>query len=111
LKIYGGDDLFCHEPFCRELDALGLGFILVCKPDSHPTPCEWLDDLQRHGAVGTVTRTRWTGRYRETDTYRYAESIPLRDADNENCWIRVLCISRRSRPMYPFGSDKGNGNT
>jgi hypothetical protein len=77
-----GDDLYCHEPFCRELLAWGLGFILVCKPDSHATAYEWLEHLQRNGAVQTVVRTRWTGRRRETDTYRFAESVPLRDADD-----------------------------
>jgi len=77
-----GDDLYCHAPFCRELLALGLGFILVCKPASHATVYAWLEPLECNGAVYTVSRTRWTGRRRETDTYRYAESVPLRDADD-----------------------------
>jgi len=38
--------------------------------------------LDRGGAVRTVVRRRWTGQRREIDTYRYAESIPLRDADD-----------------------------
>ena len=39
-----GDDLYCHEPFCREQLALGLDFILVLvwKPASHPIVDEWL---------------------------------------------------------------------
>lgn len=53
-----GDDLYCHEPFCRELLALGLGFILACKPDSHAIVYEWLEHLERNGAVATVVRTR-----------------------------------------------------
>jgi len=77
-----GDDLYCHEPFCRELLAQKLGFILVCKPDSHALVYEWLDHLQRNGAACTVSHTRWNGRRHETDTYRYAEAIPLRDADD-----------------------------
>jgi hypothetical protein len=77
-----GDDLYCHEPFCRALQSLGLDFILVCKPDSHPVTYEWVEYLQRTGAVATVARTRWTGKRRETDTYRYAEAVPLRDADD-----------------------------
>jgi len=32
--------------------------------------------------VRTVVRRRWTGQRREIDTYRYAESIPRRDADD-----------------------------
>jgi hypothetical protein len=77
-----GEDPYCHEPFGRELLAQGLDFILVCKPSSHATVFEWLAHLARNGAVHTVTRTRWTGRRRETDTYRYAHAIPWRDADD-----------------------------
>ncbi len=40
-----GDDLYCHEPFCRELLAQGLGFLLACKPDSHAIVYEWLEHL------------------------------------------------------------------
>jgi hypothetical protein len=77
-----GDDLYCHEPFCRALLAKGLEFILVCKPDSHKTLYEWVYDLERNGIVKTVVRTRWTGKRHETDTYRYVSAVPLRDADD-----------------------------
>lgn len=97
-----GDDLYCHEPFCRELLALGLGLILVCKPDSHPIVYEWLDHLQRNGAVHTVVRTRWTGKRRETDTYRYAESVPLRDADDalEINWCELTTTDEGGKVLY-----------
>lgn len=77
-----GDDLYCHEPFCRALLAQGLDFILVCKPDSHKTLYEWVDDLERTGAVNTVVQKRWTGKHHEIDTYRYVGSVPLRDHDD-----------------------------
>ena len=53
-----GDGLYCHEPLCRALPSRGLGFILVCKPASHATVYEWVADLERRGAVHTLTRTR-----------------------------------------------------
>jgi hypothetical protein len=59
----------------------GLAFILVCKPDAHATTSACWEHFGRNGAVRTVSRTRWTGQRHETDTYRYAESVPLRDAD------------------------------
>ena len=77
-----GDDLYCHEPFCRAVQAQRLDFILVCKPEPHPVTAEWVADLQRTGAIGTLTRTRWTGKRRETDTYRCVAAIPLRDTDD-----------------------------
>ena len=77
-----GDELSCHEPFCREALQRGVDFILVCKPDAHAMVAEWLAFLDRGGAVHTVVRRRWTGQRREIDTYRYAEAIPLRDGDD-----------------------------
>jgi hypothetical protein len=77
-----GDDLYCHEPFCRALLAKGFEFILVCKADSHKTLYEWVDDLERNGIVKTVVRTRWTGKRYETNTYRYVSAVPLRNADD-----------------------------
>jgi hypothetical protein len=74
--------LYCHEPFCRDALNRGFGFIFVCKPASHANGYEWLEFLQRGGAVKTVVRRRWTGQRREIDTYRYATSIPLRDGDD-----------------------------
>jgi hypothetical protein len=47
-----------------------MGFILVCKPASPPIVYEWLDFLDRGGAVRTGVRRRWTGQRREIDTYR-----------------------------------------
>jgi hypothetical protein len=97
-----GDDLYCHEPFCRLLLAEGLGFILVCKPASHPTVYEWLEHLGRNGAVRTVVRTRWTGRRRETDTYRYAHSLPLRDADDALMvnWCELATTDEGGKVLY-----------
>ena len=77
-----GDDLYGHEPFCHEALPRGFGFILVCKPASHPTVSEWVEFLDRGGAVRTVVQRRWTGQRREIDTYRYAQAIPLRDGDD-----------------------------
>jgi hypothetical protein len=51
-----GDDLYCHKPFCRALLDKRFEFILVCKPDSHKTLYEWVDDLDRNGVVKTVMR-------------------------------------------------------
>jgi hypothetical protein len=76
-----GDDLYGREPCCRAVLDRGMGFILVCKPASHPLADEWLAFLERGGAVRTVVRRRRTGQRRETDTYRHAHAIPLRDGD------------------------------
>lgn len=77
-----GDDLYCHEPFCRALREQSFEFVLVCKPSSHPTTYEWLEMLQKAGQVHSLIKRRWTGLHMETDTYQYASSVPLRDGDD-----------------------------
>ena len=97
-----GDDLYCHEPFCRDMQSLGLDFILVCKPESHPTAYEWLEDLGRNRAVGTLVRTRWTGKRHETDTYRFAGAVPLRDADGALTanWCEIVTTDGSGKVLY-----------
>ena len=97
-----GDDLYCHEPFCRALQSLGLGFILVCKPTSHTTVYEWVADLERRGAVHTLVRTRWTGKRHETDTYRFAQTIPLCDTDTALTvnWCELTTTDTHGNVLY-----------
>ena len=97
-----GDDLYCHEPFCRELHALGISFILVCKPNSHPTTYEWLEYLQNNETVHTLSRKRWTGKRHETDTYRYAETIPLRNAEDALMinWCEIITTTEDGKVLY-----------
>jgi hypothetical protein len=77
-----GDDLFSREPFCRLLQQHGFRFILVCKPDSHPTLYEWAASLERIGGVSTLTFRQWNGRFHELYHYRYANHVPIRDGED-----------------------------
>jgi len=97
-----GDDLYSHEPFCRAVLDENLNFILVCLPTSHAMTYEWVDFLERSGAVRTVVRTRWTGRRREIDTYRYMESVPLRDHHDTLMvnWCELTTTDEASHVLY-----------
>jgi hypothetical protein len=71
-----GDDLYCHQPLCELLLKEQFNFILVCRPESHPTLYEWLEGL----TLPTVTVKRWTGKVEEIYTYRYLNQVPLRNS-------------------------------
>ncbi len=77
-----GDDLYCKQPLCDLLLAHHLNFILVCKPDSHPTVYDWVACLGAGGGVSQVTRRHWNGRFGELWTYRYVNEIPLRAGED-----------------------------
>ena len=97
-----GDDLYCHEPFCRDAVNRGFDFILVCKPDSHAIVAEWLAFLERGGGIHTVVRRRWTGQRREIDTYRYAQAIPLRDGEDALLvnWCELTTTDKKGNVLY-----------
>ena len=73
-----GDDLYCHQPLCQQLLAQQFNFILVCRPESHPTLYEHLEGID----LPTVTTKRWTGKVEQTYTYRYLNAVPLKNSDN-----------------------------
>jgi hypothetical protein len=77
-----GDDLYCKQPLCILMLDEGLDFILVCKPDSHKTLYEWVEEMDAMQCVQTVVEKRWTGKVHEIDTYRLVNQVPLRDGDD-----------------------------
>ncbi|MEO1404692.1 MAG: ISNCY family transposase [Cyanobacteria bacterium J06635_1] len=79
LKVTAlGDDLYCHQPLCELLLAERFNFILTCRPDSHKTLYEHLEGI----SLPTVTRAHWTGKVKQTYTYRYLNQVPLKDSDD-----------------------------
>ena len=87
-----GDDLYCHQPLCQQLLDHQLDFILVCRPDSHPTLYDHLEGID----LPTVIVKRWTGTVEETCTYRYLNGVPLRDG--EDALLVNWCEITVSRP-------------
>jgi|UPI0003A7A01C hypothetical protein len=97
-----GDDLYCHEPFCRDVLAKNANFIFVCKPSSHKETYDWLEFLEKAHAVKTRIVKRWTGIRHEIDTYRYASCLPLRegeDALNVN-WCELTTRTKTGEVVY-----------
>ena len=77
-----GDDLYCKQPICTLTLENELDFILVCKPDSHKTLYQWLEEMEALQAIETVVEKRWTGKTHHIDTYRFINQVPLRDGED-----------------------------
>jgi hypothetical protein len=73
-----GDDLYCKQALCEAFIREGLNFILVCKPDPHKTLTEWVAGPAATGDVQTLEVKRRQGKYRYSDTYRFANQVPVR---------------------------------
>lgn len=97
-----GDDLYCHQPFCRQVLALRAHFLFVCKPDSHATLYEWVGDLSRNEKISTVTVSRRVGKKRYTDTYRYVSHLPLANSDDALLvnWCELVTTDINGEVIY-----------
>ena len=99
-----GDDLYCHQPFSEQVLAPDCAFLFVCLPPSHTLLYEWVADFERIGAVPTLVKTRWTGKQRLTETYRWLNELPLRNGDDalKVGWLRAddhRCRGQRALPQ------------
>jgi hypothetical protein len=97
-----GDDLYCHQPFCQAILDQGMNFLVVCKPDSHSLLYEWVADFERIGQVQTLEITRWTGKKRHIERYRFVKQVPLRDSDDalHVNWCEVTITDDTQKLIY-----------
>jgi hypothetical protein len=103
-----GDDLYAHQPFCRQILLHGYHFIFVCKPTSHKYLHEWIGQLEPGIDLHTQTeRIKNNGKW-ETHVLRFANNVPL--ADEENAlrvnWIEhVVRIKGKQTYQNSFATD------
>jgi hypothetical protein len=71
------DDLYSHQPLCREILGINCHFISVCKEESHKTIYEWIK-----GICKTYTEEYFENGKRYTAVYVYAEEIPIKDGND-----------------------------
>jgi len=97
-----GDDLYAHQPFCEQIIAQGWDFLFVCKPQSHQTLYEWLDDFKRENAIEELTQQAWTGTQHLTYRYRWKNELPLRNTDDALMvnWCELEIINEKNTVVY-----------
>lgn len=97
-----GDDLYCKQPLCEAILREGLNFILVCKPDSHKTLYEWVAGLAASGEVQTLAIQRREGKRTDTDTYRFVNTVPLRDGADalDVNWCELTTTAADGKILY-----------
>lgn len=99
-----GDDIYSHQPFCRRTLRHGFDFIFVCKPDSHTTLYNWVNLLQRP-ELGTVTTRVKVGAHFHTHVYRYANGVPLAEAQDalKVNWCELTVTDPKHKVIYHNG--------
>lgn len=97
-----GDDLYCKQSIAQLILSHGLDFILICKPDSHKTLYQWVEELEAMKAVETVVVKRWTGNNFQIDTYRFVNLVPLRDSQDalQVNWCQITTTDATGKIVY-----------
>ena len=98
-----GDDLYAHQPFCRQVLWHGFHFLFTCKPASHPHLSQWVEALEPGRDLHTLTlRTKGKSKRWEQHVYRWAHAVPLTAADDalKVNWCDVTVTNDAGKTIY-----------
>jgi hypothetical protein len=98
-----GDDLYAHQPFCRQVLLHGFHFLFTCKPSSHTHLSGWVEGL----GVGRdlhILKQRVKGKANrwEYHQYRWANGVPLTDSDQslKVNWCELTITDGAGQVLY-----------
>jgi len=97
-----GDDLYSRQPFCEAVLNQRLHFIFTCKPESHKTLYEYVDDFKITKKINVLETKRWTGMRHEFDQYHYINQVPLRDGEDalQVNWCELITTDVSVKLLY-----------
>jgi len=98
-----GDDLYAHQPFCRQVLLHCFHFLFTCKPASHPHLSSWVEGLAAVGALPSLKqRVKGQGNRWEHHQYRWANAVPLTDQDDalKVNWCELVITDEEGAVRY-----------
>jgi hypothetical protein len=98
-----GDDLYAHQPFCRQVLLHGFHFLFTCKPSSHATLHQWVEALEPGRQLSTLNlRLKGKSNRWEHHQYRWANGVPLTDSDDalQVNWCDVTVTDAAGKTIY-----------
>jgi hypothetical protein len=101
-----GDDLYAHQPFCRQVLLHGFHFLFTCKPASHAHLSSWVEALAPGRQLHTLKlRVKGKSNRWEQHQYRWANGVPLTDADDalQVNWCDVTITDEEGAVRYRNG--------
>lgn len=98
-----GDDLYAHQPFCRQVLLHGFHFLFTCKPTSHTHLAGWVEALEPGRSLHTLKqRVKGPSNRWEHHEYRWAEGVPLTDSDDalKVNWCELTVTDAEGTVLY-----------
>lgn len=98
-----GDDLYAHQPFCRQVLLHGYHFLFTCKPSSHTHLQGWVKALQEGRDLHSM-KQRIKGKSNQWEFwhYRWANDVPLTEGENalRVNWLEVTITDKEGQVLY-----------
>ena len=98
-----GDDLYAHQPFCRQVLLHGFHFLFTCKPASHASLHQWVEALEPGRDLPTLKRrVKGQGNRWEHHQYRWANGVPLTDSEDalKVNWCELSVTDAEAKVLY-----------
>ena len=97
-----GDDLYSKQTLCRLMQKVGLNFILVCKPSSHPWLADWIRACDPRKDLHESRQKVWDGRRHSTRITRWINGVPLTsDPDSLQLnWVELVIVDENGKETF-----------
>jgi hypothetical protein len=105
--LFLGDDLYAHEPFCRDIINKGDSFVFVAKEESHKIMYEHIDFIERAAGLEVFSQVVGRAHNKEVWEYRFINSVHIngsKDALMVN-WLELKVTTGKKRYSGAFISD------
>jgi hypothetical protein len=97
-----GDDLYSRQPVIESIKEQNCHYILVCKPQSHRWLSENIANSEFTSDINEICIKKWTGKEKQTYTYRFQNGVPLRDTKDALPvnWIELVVTNETGRVIF-----------
>jgi len=98
-----GDDLYAHQPFCRQVLLHSFHFLFTCKPASHASLYQWVEALEPGRQLHSLKlRLKGKSNRWEHHHYRWANNVPLTDSDDalKVNWCELTITDAQETVLY-----------
>jgi len=97
-RLLLGDDLYAHEPFCKEIIEKGDSFVFVAKEESHKIMYEHIQFVEN--TLGLDTKEKIVGKAHEKAIwkYKFVNEVPInggKDALKVN-WLELEIVDAKT---------------
>ena len=81
-RLFLGDDLYAHEPFCREIIEKGESFVLIAKEETHKIMYEHIKFIEKTAGLETQEKIVGKAHEKEIWKYKFVNEVPINGGEN-----------------------------